>query len=338
VSVRAASDDWLIGAVLRLSGGDDVATFIATVLGGVAALLALSAWVQGRYRRTLGRRRDRYERLARLGTGAQLSFFVAVLGEPPAIRRTVTTNSVELVGSDDPRFDPAAVDPDDEAPMQDIWQPRDFTECFFIDRDYYVQSISDHEDTVLAFSVTVRRRRFRPTLWVPAKLPFVERLEVLRSAHVWPRPLATVKLGRTRFADLDSKDPEHWAPPHFRAGAGARWVSYSEFHSYGNPGHYQTYVLSAGSNAPGRGELHRVFAVVDQAGFAEWPYPDRWDPDDWQRPPPSSEEPDWADIPDAALLRKHTAITSYTVIGPGLWYINFPSTFGPHGDEVRTLP
>lgn len=328
-----------MGTALRLTGGDaDVAVFIATVLGGIAALLVLSAWIQGRYRRTLGRRRDRYERLARLGTGAQLSFFVAVLGEPPAIRRTVTRSTVEIVSPENAGFDPRAVDPEEDAPMHDLWHLQDFAECFFIDRDYYVQTISDYEDTILAFSVTVRRRRFRPTLSVPRKLSLRERLQVLRDVHVWPRPLATVKLGLTRFADLDSQDPGDWAPPHFRAVLGARWASYNEFHHYGNPGHYQTYVFSAGSNAPGRGQLHRLEAVIEQAGFVEWPYPDRWDPEDFQQPPPCAEEPEWADIRDAEPLRRRTTITTYTVIGPGLWDVNFPSTFGPHGDEVRTLP
>lgn len=36
-------------------------------------IAATSPTVRGYYRRTLGRRRDRYRRLARLGTGAQLS-------------------------------------------------------------------------------------------------------------------------------------------------------------------------------------------------------------------------------------------------------------------------
>lgn len=55
-------------------------------------------------------------------------------------------------------------------------------------------------------------------------------------------------------------------------------------------------------------------------------------------PPPKDDEPEWSDIPAAAELRRKTVVTTYTVIGPQLWEVNYPSTFGPHGDEVRTLP
>jgi hypothetical protein len=63
---------------------------IAGIVGGVLAAIALAGFVRSWWRRTLGRRSDRYARLARLGTGAQLSLFTAVLGEPPAIRRKLT--------------------------------------------------------------------------------------------------------------------------------------------------------------------------------------------------------------------------------------------------------
>jgi hypothetical protein len=80
-SLFAASSDWLTEAG---EGALDVLTFVPIV----AALLVFAATLRGWYRRTIGRRRDRYRRLARLGTNAQLSFFTSVLGEPPAIRRT----------------------------------------------------------------------------------------------------------------------------------------------------------------------------------------------------------------------------------------------------------
>jgi hypothetical protein len=55
----------------------------------LAAVLALLAAVRAWYKRTLGRRRDRYDRLSRLGTNAHLTFFTAVLGEPPAMHRSL---------------------------------------------------------------------------------------------------------------------------------------------------------------------------------------------------------------------------------------------------------
>ena len=205
----------------------ELLTLVASLLGAATALVALLTAIRARYRQTLGRRRDRYERLARLGTGAQLSFFVAVLGEPPAIKRSITKNSVELITVDDPRYAPRRGDR--ELDPQETWVPRTLTECFFIDRDYYVQTISDDDETVLAFSVTVRSRRFRPTLLIPKPLGWSDRFRILREQRRWPRPLARLTLGRTRFADLDSKDPNQQVGPHFRARMGARWAGYSEF-------------------------------------------------------------------------------------------------------------
>jgi hypothetical protein len=115
----------------------------SAILGGVVAAIALSAAARDIYLRTLGRRRDRYRRLRRLGTEAQPDFFAAVLGEPPAVRRTITkTDFLEYLGSGDPGYDP------DSPEVQTREVSRDLTECFFIDRDYYVQTISDADETV----------------------------------------------------------------------------------------------------------------------------------------------------------------------------------------------
>ncbi len=85
----------------------------ASLVGAAAALLVLAGAARAWYRRTLGRRRDRYGRLARLGTRAQLSFFEAVLGEPPAMRATIVKEDFrELLRPDDPRFDHARSDPE----------------------------------------------------------------------------------------------------------------------------------------------------------------------------------------------------------------------------------
>jgi len=177
-------------------------------LGGVAALLVVGASARSGYRKTLGRRRERYRRLARLGTGAHLSFFVSVLGEPPAIRHTIRkTDSRTYVSSDDPRFDPALAGPD--ASGHQIVETRVYTESVFVDRDYYVQTISDDDDTVLAFSVTTRTRRFHPVYRMPVPPSRIERKRLKREFGYRYVPLLRVTLGRSRFADGDSKDPDH---------------------------------------------------------------------------------------------------------------------------------
>src|SRR5262245_16303606 len=112
----------------------------SALLGIAVAAIGLSAGARDLYRRTLGRRRDRYHRLARLGTEAQLDFFTAVLGEPPAIRHTVVKkNFREYIDRNDPRYEPAGEE------VQSVLTSRAFTECFYLDRDYYVQTISDED-------------------------------------------------------------------------------------------------------------------------------------------------------------------------------------------------
>lgn len=65
-----------------------------SVLGGGAALFAIWEEIRRRYRATIGRRAENYRQLARLGTGAQLSFFTSVLGEPLAMQSTIRKSSV----------------------------------------------------------------------------------------------------------------------------------------------------------------------------------------------------------------------------------------------------
>lgn len=320
--VVGLSETLLLGHAEASTGAGE----IASIIGAVAALLAISAAVRGYYRRTLGRRRERYRRLARLGTGAQLSFFESVLREPPAMRWTITSEARDVVYADDPRFDPALADFDN--PVQEVVEERSYIECFFVDRDYYVQTISDADETVLSFSVTTRSKRFRPTFEMPYGMTWRARRRWRKAAGERYEPFQRVTLGRTRFSDLDPDDPEDFAGPHFKIRVGARVFFYDEFHSYGNPGHYQTFVFSA-SVAAGPAPFGDIVAARAEVGSEEWPNPT--DDDD-----PRS----WKDFPVTAQFRRDTAITTYTVIGPAMTFAveNYPSTFGPHGDEVRTLP
>jgi hypothetical protein len=112
---------------------------------------------------------------------------------------------------------------------------------------------------------------------------------------------------------------------------------YSEFHSFGNPGHYLTYVFTASHVAPGPAAAALINDMIEQAGYREWPYPQRPDPHDTDAPAPRP-FPDWEDIPAAHAFRRRTVITTFTAMHHSLWTENFPSTFGPHGDEVRLLP
>jgi hypothetical protein len=312
----------------------DNSTFVAAMLGGLAAFLVVASSLRQLYRRTIGRRHDRYERLARLGAGSQLSFFIAVHGEPPAIRATVTKPAYELVTREHELWDPHLADDVDEA--HEVLIERSYQECIFVDPFYYLQTITDEDDTVLAFSVTTRRRRFRPVFAGPAPLGLLQRLRLRRDVGEWSKPLFLVRLGKTRFSELDPPNPDDFAGPHFRASPAARFWAYSEFNYYGNPGLYLTYVFTASSNAPGPAGGSVIFDVVAQAGYHEWPYPTRPDPSE-RAPPDPGTEPEWDSIPAAHKFRRRTAITTITMIHSRLWLANFPTTFGPHGDEVRLL-
>ena len=309
----------MITAIFGLSAEE--ANAAGTLVAAIAALLALTGAIRAWYRRTLGRRRDRYGRLARLGTGAQLGFFVAVLGEPPAMRRIVAKEDYrEFLTPGDPRFEEGLEE------TQYAYVERRFTESIFIDRDYYVQTISDDDETVLAFSVTVRHPRFRPVFELPPKVGWREQRRWRKRTGEEFRPLFRVRLGRTRFSELDRGDPDEQTGHHFKASIGARSFRYSEDHYHGNPGYYQTYVFTASSVSGLSDGITNLSGAMQEAGGEEWPDPDR------------SDQPDWDQMPKGQSFRRQAAVTTYTVLSLGLSVENYPATFGPHGDEVRTLP
>jgi hypothetical protein len=290
------------------------------IVAGIGALIVISATIRELWRMTLGRRSDRYRRLSRLGTGAQLSFFTAVLGEPPAMSRTVLkADFKEFIGSDDPAFDPASEG------SQERLVSRRFGVSTFIDRDYFVQVITDRDQTVIAYSVTARSNWFRPVLELPRRPGPITRLRWRRKFGPW-RPVVRVTLGRTTFADLDPSNPDEFNGPHLRINMGAHNHAYSEIEYKGNPGYYQSFVWTA-SDAARQGRFGLGMSVQQEVGGDEWPNQDD-----------ASTGPEWQTMRDTQRFRRETVITTYTVIGPRLWLENYPlDRFGPWVDEVRTL-
>jgi hypothetical protein len=293
----------------------------SAVLGAIVAAIALSAVARDIYLRTLGRKWDRYRRLRRLGTEAQIDFFAAVLGEPPAIRRTLTKKDyLEYLGTEDEDYDPEG----SEVQTREV--RRDLTECFFIDRDFYLQTISDSDETVLAYSITSRSRRFRPRLEVPPRPPLQSRWRTERRWRREGRKVLKVRLLRTRFADLDSPDPRRFNGVKFEAYTGARSYSYSEFHYMGAVGAYQHFVLTASSATPVAGRYRGLAAALGEVGSDHWP--DSGRPDD----------PEWKDLPLLQKFRRESPVTGFTVISARLLLVNYPTSYGPHGEGIRTLP
>lgn len=293
----------------------------SALTGAISASLVILSALRALLERTIGRRRKAYRRLARLGTGAQVPFFSSALGEPPAIQYTVLKEDyMVLLDRDDPGWDPEK--------FQTKPEPREFKISVFIDRDYYVQAVADGDQTVLAYSVTTRSRRFRPSIWPVPPRSLRHRL-LRRPDWMMPRREPRIVLGRTKFADLDATDPDYFAPPRLRLRIGAHNFDYTETAYYGNPGRYQSFAWSA-SDVARQGPIGNL-------GKARTDFP-QVDPDEWSRVGSSDEWPDWSELPELQRFRRDTAITTYTVCDVKLTIENYPlGRFGVGEHEVRTL-
>lgn len=304
----AVPGDTLYSEYWAVIGYLPLATWVAdagSFVGAAAAFLVLAGAVRTWYRRTLGRRRDRYERLGRLGTGAHLSFFESVLGEPPAMRRSYAAEV-------------KAYSPE----IQDMVSvERLFLECFFIDRDYYVQAICDEDASVIAFSVTTRSKRFRPIFSFPPKPSRAQRRRWKEMTGESFKPFFRIALGRTRFEALGQDEPS----PQRKAETGARTFSYTELYYFGNPGNYQSFGFTA-SSAAHQAEIGPIGDVVEELGR------------DWVGGVGEEDSPQLAGLAGLRAFRHETPVTTYTVLGSSVGLDQYPGGFGPHGDEVRTLP
>ncbi len=100
-------------------------------------------------------------------------------------------------------------------------QGEEFDEHIFVHDAFYVQAITDPSGTVTLYSVTTRAEDFNPVLDID---------------YGWPT--LKVTLGRDTFASVGTE-------PGSRGGCvGARRFHYWESHYLGNPGLYQTYIVS----------------------------------------------------------------------------------------------
>jgi hypothetical protein len=72
----------------------------------------------------------------------------------------------------------------------------------------YVQTISDADDTMLAFSVTTRRKRFRPTFEIPYGMTWRARRRRRKSAGERHEPSHRVTLGKRGSARAGRRDTQ----------------------------------------------------------------------------------------------------------------------------------
>jgi hypothetical protein len=316
---------------------------IGELLAALLAAIALAGIVRGIYRRTLGRRRDRYARIRRLGTNGQLSFFTSVLGEPPAMRRRVVGQMTTF---------------DDNGERQ--VQSRTFIETVYIDRDFYVHAVADQDETVHAFSVTTRSKGFRPPFRPPGAL-IAERRWPLRK---WERTRYRIErnqritLGKTRFAELQRPDNAAW-------WVGAHNAHYFETHYLGNPGYYQHFVYSVNDagfwafDAPFNaedpdfswgfeGDLEDAGLALAEADAAADGAEGGADEAEGQPPVEDVASLEDDQLPEnLRLFRRQARVNTYTVIGPALFLDDYPGAegridqypviFGANSGRVRTL-
>jgi hypothetical protein len=202
-------------------------------------------------------------------------------------------------------------------------------ECTWIDRDYFVNVFADEDETVHAYSVTTRSKRFRPTFRPPGGY-LVERNRLERFVHfprIKIRLNPKVRLGKTDFQAL--------GPPG-RAGAfiGAHNRHYFEVYYFGNPGNYQLFVYSINFAGYDRGKVWDERLANLWRGFS----------DSNADLPSFSEEavPLWYEE-----FRKQARVNTYTVLGPELRLENYPcfaappkihrTLFGPNYVRTRTV-
>jgi hypothetical protein len=231
-----------------------------------------------------------------------------VIGEGPAIRHGVTADLPEYGDDDEPRM-----------------VTHQFVETIWVDPLFYAQTLSDEEGTVVGFSVTTRVRRFAPRFAAPRPVPTTRwLLERATRRKYRASACAHVRLGRTRFVDAAARS---WGVPKVSASVGVRVFSYSEAWYFGNPGHYSDYVCSV-STASSFGRLRSVENL-------DWP-DKRDDANDGYAPTGPEEDPRLA--PWIEAFRRASIVTTWTVIQFPLSPETWPVGFGPHGDDVRTLP
>ncbi len=176
-----------------------------------------------------------------------------------------------------------------------------FDEHIFVHDAFYVQAITDGSGTVTLYSVTTRAEDFEPVLDIR-----------------YGTPTLKVTLGRDTFAGVGT------APVSRGGYLGARRFHYWESHYLGNPGLYQTYIVSL-NDAGYIGASGNLGAAIDALRVLE------------------SEEESAAAAEEEAreLLDRfaaETVVNTYSVASP-----LFPlerlqcMRFGPDKDQVRVI-
>jgi hypothetical protein len=252
--------------------GDDlaIAGSVVVILTGVAVI---GAGVRSFWERTFGARRKLARGLNRLAAGIPSESLESLLG-PCSLRRQL-----------------------DGVPT--------FNQQIYLTKSACVDAIIETAtNTVTAFAITVRDRRFR---FNTKQLSF---------------GLIDVTLGQTTFAQISGPPGHPWS---VRWWDGARDAGYAEHYYLGNPGGYQNYILA------------HVRTGVGPLAYDQAPKEVRggYDTGRFAGSQPVVGEP--PDGPDWSSFRSGTVVNTLQVLGPGWPPSDELPRPGVHGDIIRVL-
>ena len=176
-----------------------------------------------------------------------------------------------------------------------------FDEHIFVHDAFYVQAITDRSGTVTLYSVTTRAADFDPVLDIHHGTPTLR-----------------VTLGRDTFAAVGT------APVSRGGYVGARRFHYWESHYLGNPGLYQTYIVSL-NDAGHMGASGNLGAAIDALSVLKS-----------EEELPAAAEEEARELLDR--FAAETVVNTYSVAS-----VSFPlerlqcMQFGPDKDQVRVI-
>lgn len=206
------------------------------------------------------------ENINLLSAGVDLTYFIDILGNPTFI------NNKEAI-----------------------------SESIFVNDDFYIQAYTDNNKSVLAYSVTTRKKSFNPEIKLG---PYSSNEEV-----------KIIQLGKSKFIEIG--DPEK-----ITSYNGAHNFYYSEEYYFGNPGNYQSYIFSLNESG------YLDIEYENDKNFYAPPYVDKYTDND-----------DIATNEEIKQFRNNAIINTYTITAPFVGINNLLDglEFGPDYNQVRIL-
>lgn len=230
------------------------------------------------YKTNIGYKNQLLSKIDKLSAGVNIGIFIEYFGAPTFKTKLDDTNVYEYI--------------------------------FLDDKYYYIQALTDLDESVLAYSVTTRDKQFNPEITLPLSRAIIENGKVIGSKDISLK----VELGKTRFVDLGK-------PNEIISRLGAHDFYYSERYYYGNPGFYQTYYFTQNEMGYIRNIAPQDFNLeVDDLG--------------------EKKEDIKSTDKDVSDFRKNFIINTYTITAP---LVDFDSEifknlqFGPNKYQVRVI-